>query len=73
VETCFRPVAPEEIDAAYQVYLEVFEWLNAKGVRQWLRALPRQIFVDRQQRGELLAHFSGGRPVAVVTLAFEAN
>ena len=73
METRFRPVAHEEFDGALKVYLEVFEWLNAKGIRQWLHPLSRQTFAERQHRGELLAHFAGDLPVSIVTLAFEVN
>jgi ribosomal protein S18 acetylase RimI-like enzyme len=67
----FRRVVGSEIDDAYAAYLEVFEWLCAKGVRQWLRALSREAFVELQRRGELFAYCLEDRLVAVVTLAFE--
>ena len=67
----FRQVVGAEIDDAYAIYLEVFAWLNAKGVRQWLRALSREAFVEHQRRGELFAYDLDGRLAAVVTLAFE--
>lgn len=68
---CFRPVAASEISEAHAVYLEVFKWLNAKGIRQWVRALPHQVFIDRQRRGELFAQHIDGRLAAVVTLVRE--
>jgi len=68
---CFRHVTASEVSEAHAVYLEVFEWLNAKGVRQWLRALPHEVFVARQCRGELFAQYIDGRLAAVVTLARE--
>lgn len=70
---CFRPVIDSEVGEAYAVYLEVFEWLNAIGVRQWLRALPKEAFVERQRRGELFVHFVDGRLSSAVTLAFECS
>ena len=69
----FRQVVGSEVDEAYAVYLEVFEWLNAKGVRQWLQALPREVFVERQRQGELFAHYIEDRIAAVVTVAFDTN
>ncbi len=51
----------------------VFAWLNARGIRQWLRALPRDVFVERQAGGELFAHAVDRRIAAVVTLAHENN
>jgi ribosomal protein S18 acetylase RimI-like enzyme len=67
----FRRVVGSEIDDAYATYLEVFEWLHAKGVRQWLRALSREAFVELQRRGELFAYYLDDRLAAVVMLAFE--
>jgi ribosomal protein S18 acetylase RimI-like enzyme len=67
----FRRVAGSEIDDAYATYLGVFEWLHAKGVRHWLRALSREAFVELQRRGELFAYYLDDGFAAVVTLAFE--
>jgi ribosomal protein S18 acetylase RimI-like enzyme len=69
----FRQVAVSEIGDAYATYIEVFEWLNAKGVRQWIRAVAREEFAERQRKGELFAHYLGGRLAAVVILAFEVS
>lgn len=69
----FRKVRDDELDAAYAIYLEVFDWLNAKGVRQWLRPVPRELFMQRQGDGQLFALYLHGRIAAVVTVAFEVN
>ena len=69
----FRRVDDSEIDAAYATYLEVFAWLHAKGVRQWLRALSREAFVEHQRRDELFAYYLDDGLAAVVTLAFESS
>jgi hypothetical protein len=69
----FRPVSVDEVDVAYRLYVEAFEWLKRKGVRQWLRALPREEFTERQARGELFALFVAGKMAAMVTLAFEQD
>ena len=71
MKASFRRVVGSEIDDAYTTYLEVFAWLRAKGVRQWLRALSREAFVELQRRGELFAYYLDDRLAAVVTLAFE--
>lgn len=68
-----RPVTVAEIGQAYYVYLEVVEWLKAKGVRQWLRALPEDTFQERQARGELFATHQENRITAIVTVAFERD
>jgi uncharacterized protein YhfF len=69
----FRRVDPAEVAAAHAVYLEAFAWLKAKGVRQWLRAVPREEFGARQARGELFGGWSGGALAAVATLAVETS
>jgi ribosomal protein S18 acetylase RimI-like enzyme len=69
----FRAVTAVETSEAYALYREVFDWLQAKGVRQWLRALPPEEFRERQARGELFAFFLGGEMRAMVTLAFEQD
>jgi GNAT superfamily N-acetyltransferase len=68
-----RPVTIEEIGAAHRVYLEVVDWLKALGVRQWLRALPEEVFRERQARGELFAGHLESRMAAIVTIAFEED
>lgn len=69
----FRRVDSAGVNDAYSAYLGVFEWLKAKGVRQWLRAIPLEVFMERQRKGELFACFVDDRLAAVVTLAFEQN
>jgi ribosomal protein S18 acetylase RimI-like enzyme len=69
----FGPVTTGEIGAAHGVYLEVVAWLRAKGVRQWVRALPPEEFAARQARGELFAARLEGRLAGIVTLAFEED
>jgi GNAT superfamily N-acetyltransferase len=69
----FRLIAVSEIDAAYQVYLDAFQWLKAKGIRQWIHALPREALARRQERGELFGYYANGGLAAVVTLAFESS
>jgi predicted N-acetyltransferase YhbS len=63
----------EEVSVAHSAYVGVYEWLNAKGVRQWLRALSEETFAGRQRDGQLFALYVDDRMAAVVTLAFEAN
>lgn len=73
MSTSFRRVGIEEISAAHSAYLGVYEWLNVKGVRQWLRPLSIEIFGQRQRDGQLFALYADDRVAAVVTLAYEAN
>ena len=49
----FRPIDGAEVADAHALYVEVFEWLKAKRVRQWLCPVPRDAFADRQRAWEL--------------------
>jgi len=69
----FRPINSSEVESAYAVYLRVFEWLNAKGVRQWLRALPFEVFLERERKKELFGCFIEKRIAGVVSMALEAS
>jgi GNAT superfamily N-acetyltransferase len=73
MNTLFRKVSIEQVSAAHFAYTSVYEWLNAKGVRQWLRPLSQETFVDRQRDGQLFGLYIDKRMAAVVTIAFEAN
>ena len=73
MNACFRKINIEEISAAHLAYMSVYEWLNAKGVRQWLRALSQETFAERQRDGQLFGLYVDDRIAAVVTCAFEAS
>ena len=69
----FGPVDAAHVAAAHAAYMSVFDWLNAKGVRQWLRALTPETFAQRQRDGQLFALRIDNKIAAVVTLAFETS
>jgi predicted N-acetyltransferase YhbS len=73
VNKSFRRISIEEVSAAHSAYVGVYKWLNANGVRQWLRALSKETFVERQRDGQLFALYDDDRVAAVVTIAFEAS
>src|SRR5580658_2865970 len=73
VSATFRRIRIEEVGVAHSAYVEVYDWLNAKGVRQWLRALTAETFAERQRDGQLFALCVDDRMAAVVTLAFEVS
>jgi predicted N-acetyltransferase YhbS len=63
-----RRLKQEEFDQAYNIYLDAFEWLKAKGVRQWLVPISRTIYQERHLRGENFGYFISGELCAIVTL-----
>ncbi len=73
MSTLFRRLCPEEVNDAHATYIGVYEWLNAKGIRQWLQALSKETFARRERDGQLFTLNIDERIAAVVTLAFETN
>ncbi len=67
----FRRLRANEFDAAYRILTEVSEWLTGKGIRQWARALPREVYQTRQARGENYGLFADKELAAVVSLLEE--
>ena len=64
-----RRLQEEEFDHAYDIYLDAFEWLKAKGVRQWLVPISRTNYQERHIRGESFGYFISGELCAIVSLA----
>ncbi|MEP7290150.1 MAG: GNAT family N-acetyltransferase [Chloroflexota bacterium] len=64
----FRRLKISELDDAYAILTEVAAWLLSKGIRQWAQPLPREIYKQRQQRGENYGLFVDGELATVVSL-----
>jgi len=64
-----RRLQKEEFDQAYAIYLDAFEWLKAKGARQWLVPISRIAYQERHLRGENFGYFISGELCAIVSLA----
>ena len=62
---------PADIAAAHTIYNRAFEWLTAKGVRQWLLRLDEATFAARQAAGEALAICVDGVLAGCVFVPFE--
>jgi ribosomal protein S18 acetylase RimI-like enzyme len=69
----FRGIQSVEVDEAYHIYMGAFDWLKAKGVRQWLVPISKDKYLNRQQNGENFGLFMGGRVAAIVSLAWEVS
>jgi ribosomal protein S18 acetylase RimI-like enzyme len=52
-----RRLKEEEFDQFYDIYLDAFEWLKVKGVRQWLVPISKNIYQEQQLRGENFGYF----------------
>ena len=48
-------LAVEDVATAHAIYNRTFDWLTAKGVRQWLLRLDEATFAKRQSAGEAFA------------------
>ncbi len=69
----FRKVEPSELDTAYSIHCETVDWLLAKGVRQWTRPVPKDIFESRQKQNELFCLDTDKTIVAVVSIAIRSS
>ncbi|HTQ31160.1 MAG TPA: GNAT family N-acetyltransferase [Opitutaceae bacterium] len=72
LELTFRSLRAYEIDEAHAVYLEACAWLRRQEIRLWLQPLPREKFMDRQQRGELFGLFAGRELAVTLAITNEA-
>lgn len=60
-----------DVVAAHGIYRRTFDWLTAKGVRQWLLRLDEATFAKRQAVGEAFAIRVDGELAGCVFVAFE--
>ncbi|MFT3870765.1 MAG: GNAT family N-acetyltransferase [Nibricoccus sp.] len=67
----FRALRAEEVDASYDVYQRVRDWLRANEIRIWLSPLPKEKFVARQTRGELFGAFCDEKLATIFALVHE--
>jgi len=68
-----RALRGDEVDAAYEIYLQTCAWLQRKGVRQWLLPKPRATFDARQDQGENYGLFLGNDLAVIATLSCEVH
>jgi hypothetical protein len=65
----FRQIGPEHFEAAHAIVVEVTDWLNGKGIKQWSRPVPEDIYRERHDRGENHGLFVEGRLAVVMSLS----
>jgi ribosomal protein S18 acetylase RimI-like enzyme len=64
-------LAASEVAAAHGMYGRAFDWLTAKGVRQWLLRLGASVFAKRQNANEAFAVRVDGTLAGCAFVAFE--
>ena len=64
----FREIAEREAEEAYGVVCEVTGRLLGKGITQWRRPLPRDVYEKRQQNGFNYGLWVDGKVAGVVSL-----
>ena len=64
----FRQLTPAEEAAGYQIICETVDWLRTKGIDQWRRPLPREVYAARQERGENFGLFVDGELAVILSL-----
>lgn len=71
MQFAFTPLAAHDVAAAHAIYNRTFDWLTAKGVRQWLLRLDEATFAKRQAAGEAFALHVDGALAGCVFVPFE--
>jgi RimJ/RimL family protein N-acetyltransferase/ribosomal protein S18 acetylase RimI-like enzyme len=67
-DVAFRRLTTAEEAAGYQVICETVDWLRGKGIDQWRKPLPREVYAARQERGENFGLFVAGELAVIVSL-----
>ena len=67
----FSPLSESDVTAAHAIYNRSFDWLTAKGVRQWLLRLDEATFAKRQAVGEGFATHVDSALAGCVFVPFE--
>jgi acetyltransferase (GNAT) family protein len=68
METEFRCLRMDELLAAHGLIVEVTDWLLKKGIDQWQKPFPLDLYRQRQEAGQNFGLFVGGELAAVVSL-----
>lgn len=71
MQVTFSPLSSTGIPVAHALYDRTFDWLTAKGVRQWLLRLNEATFAKRQSAGEAFAIHADGELAGCVFVPFE--
>jgi hypothetical protein len=67
----FRTLRADEVDQCYNVYQQVRYWLKSRNIHLWVTALPKQKFVERQERGELFGLFEGSELAVILAIIYD--
>ena len=71
MQITLSPLSESDIRAAHAIYNRTFDWLTARGVRQWLLRLDEAAFAKRQTAGEAFAIHADSVLAGCVFVAFE--
>ena len=71
MQVALTPLAGQDVSSAHAIYNRTFDWLAAKGVRQWLLRLDEATFGKRQTASEAFAIHTDGELAGCVFVPFE--
>ena len=71
MQITLSPLTVSDVSAARAIYNRTFDWLTAKGVRQWLLRLDEATFIKRQAAGDAFAIHVDGVLAGCVFVPFE--
>ncbi len=63
-----HPLNDADLDRAYDIIEIVSAWLNNKGIKQWLKPLPRHLYDTWQAKGWNYAYYEGSNILGIVSL-----
>lgn len=67
----FRALNPSELEDGYKILCEVSDWLNSKGIRQWIKPLPKEIYQKWQKNNQNFRLFFKDDLAVVLSLVSE--
>jgi hypothetical protein len=67
-ELHFRQLTADDFEAAYAIICEVTDWLLAKGIQQWVRPYPIEMYRERTNEGNNYGIFVGDELAVVASL-----
>ena len=71
MQLTLSPLNVSDVRSAHSIYNHAFDWLTAKGVRQWLLRLDEATFAKRQAASEAFAIHVDGELAGCVFVPFE--
>ena len=67
----FRILFHSELEDGYKILCDASEWLNSKGIKQWIRPLPKEIYKKWHDKNQNFGLFFKDELAVVLSLVQE--